>query len=173
MFACSPPSADFSAGAITSANRIGVSIGTAIWRGLWAVSAARRDASVRSARLRRVRGGAGMRALSGAGGATVVAMVVSFRGRDSGGDEAVAGQAQVDVVEGRPAAGDRARGDPGPVERADRLAGAQLVQRDGEGLADDVAAGGRDAVGAEHGERGLRVAVDAQLEQLAAEAGEQ
>src|SRR5205085_11943249 len=75
----SPPSASFRAGAITVANRIGVISGTAIWRGLLAVSAARRRASVERAARVAMRGSF----LSG-----------GFRG---GG----AGQVEVDVVERR------------------------------------------------------------------------
>src|SRR6478609_2960546 len=57
MCVCSPPSALLRAGAMTVANRIGVSSGTAICRGLWAVRAARRLASVMSALVLRVSAG--------------------------------------------------------------------------------------------------------------------
>ena len=86
MFVCRPPSAAFRAGAMTSANRIGVSIGTAIWRGLRAVSAARRDASVRRARPGDVRRGAARSGVAAVGAAMVVAMgLVLPRGQAAAG----------------------------------------------------------------------------------------
>src|SRR5689334_4803323 len=132
MLECRPPSAAFSAGAMTSANRIGVSIGTAIWRGLCAVSAARRAARVRSAwgkGVRRRRRG------TATGAAVVVAMGTSVSG---GGGEGLAGQPQVDVVERGAAGRERSRAQSGVVQRGDGVAGARAVQQDGQRLAGDV-----------------------------------
>src|SRR6476661_5468781 len=98
MCVCSPPSALLRAGAITVANRIGVSSGTAICRGLWAVSAARRLASVANAPTLPVR--AGRRA---ANAPVLMAAVVmgsgSFRVSVLRGvGDLGAGEPQVDVV---------------------------------------------------------------------------
>src|SRR2546421_11613743 len=110
-----PPSASFSAGAITTANRTGVSSGTRIWRGVRAVSAARRPARVASA--------------------FRDAMWVSFL--SSGGvREAVAGQLQVDVVERRLAGADRTAGHPRALGRGDRPVAGAVVQGDGARRAD-------------------------------------
>src|SRR3954453_6548498 len=98
MLECRPPSACLSAGAITSANRIGVMTGTAIWRGLCAGSARRRDASVRSERPSAVGRGDAARATA-AGWGIVVAIGVRFTSRGLG--RARVGEAQVDVVERR------------------------------------------------------------------------
>src|SRR5690349_21208184 len=101
MFVCSPPSAVFSAGAMTVANRIGVTSGTAICRGLLAVSAARRRASDSSAVVRRVGRRSGRARAPGAGAAMVPAMGTSLSGlgRSGGVGERRAGEVQVDVVE--------------------------------------------------------------------------
>src|SRR5438105_3885742 len=104
MCECRPPSALLSAGAITSANRIGVIIGTAIWRGLCAVSATRRPARVCMAR-------------------AVMSMVLWSGGHG----EALAGQPQVDVVECRPARADRTGRQACTAERADGVGGARVV----------------------------------------------
>src|SRR3954471_14336778 len=123
-----PPVAAFSAGATTSASSAGPTSGTAIWRGLWAVSAARREARVRSARPMEVD-----------------AMVVLSRG--SGGDgHAGAGQAEVDVVEGRLPRADRAGAQPGLADRGKRFACGDVVQRHGQRLAEDVRVRGSDPV---------------------------
>src|SRR6266576_3126802 len=76
MFELRPPVATFSAGATTSASSAGPTSGTAIWRGLCAVRAALRDASVRNARTRGLRRGALARGVAAAGWATVVAIVL-------------------------------------------------------------------------------------------------
>src|SRR5262245_7579975 len=107
---------------MTTAKRVGVSIGTAIWRGLRAGSAIRRRASGSSAPTARTRGGRAR--VTGAGSATEVAMGRSFRGRGSGGlRHAVAGEAQVDVVERRRAGGDPRRAQIGRADRRDGLSG--------------------------------------------------
>src|SRR3954452_7628213 len=138
-----PPVATFSAGATTSASSAGPTSGTAIWRGLWAVSAARRAARVRSARPMDVRGGAATgRGASAAGSARVVAMgSVLSDGVSGGGGQAGAGQPQVDVVEGRPAAADGAGAQPRLGDRRAGVAGAGVVQWHGQCLADDVGVG--------------------------------
>src|SRR4051794_36034354 len=117
---------------MTTAKRTGVSRGTMIWRGVRAVSAARRWASV-------VR-------------AATVCMSCHLR-------QPVAGEAQVDVVEGRRARGERRDGQAGARDRGERLVGGARPQRDGDRRAD------RDGV-AERGGRARGVAVDAQLEDL-------
>src|SRR5919199_2399728 len=122
MLVCRPPRAALSAGAMTSAKRIGVSIGTAIWRMLRAVRAARREASVRRARARPARGGAAAPGRRRAGSARGGDMGPSFRGaggRGGGG----AGEPQVDVIERGAAGADRGGAQPGSVERSDRIAG--------------------------------------------------
>src|SRR4051794_40965578 len=110
----SPPSASFSAGAITSANMIGVRRGTRICRGVRAVSAARRAERVWSA--------------------TAVLMVVApwFLCRLRGVGQARAGQAQVDVVEGWLACADRSRAHARGIDGRDGLGGGVVVQRDGQ-----------------------------------------
>src|SRR5579872_7566189 len=110
MCECSPPRAFLSAGASTTANRIGVSSGTAIWRGLWAVSAARRRASVSRAPTAGVR--RGVRTPAGTGWERGVGAVTAFVAmgvlsvRSGDGADAGTGESQVDVVEGRRARAD-------------------------------------------------------------------
>ena len=58
MWECRPPVATFSAGATTRASSAGPSSGTAIWRGVFEVSDARRLASVSSTLPARARTGA-------------------------------------------------------------------------------------------------------------------
>src|SRR4051812_27187618 len=123
-----PPSALLRAGAMTRANRIGVIIGTAIWRGLCAVSAARRDASVRRARPRRGGRRAGARGVRLVDSAMLAAIVLApFRAVSGGEGEVVARQPQVDVVErGFPGA-DRTGAQPCVVDCGDRVAGGRPV----------------------------------------------
>src|ERR687887_1590957 len=94
----SPPSASLSAGAITRANSTGVKSGTRIWRGVRAVRAARRWASVASAGR---------------------AVMVTPLGSGSLG-EAIAGEPQVDIVEGGLAGADGAGGESGAIGGAER-----------------------------------------------------
>src|SRR5262245_30249894 len=107
----SPPSASFRAGAITSAKSTGVSSGTRIWRGVRAVRAARRLASVAKA------------------GRAVVMIPPSWSG---GLGEPIAGEPQVDDVESRSAGADPAGGQAGAVERMKRRARLAVVERDRE-----------------------------------------
>src|SRR2546427_2649186 len=96
-----------SAGAITDANRIGVSNGTTISRGVRALRSIRRRASVANARPRSVRA---MLDLSGSRtgrGVVMVVMALSPSGRSRGA--LVAGEVEVDVVERRGAHGDALR----------------------------------------------------------------
>src|SRR5437763_5669245 len=90
---------------MTSAKRIGVSSGTRIWRGVRAVSASRRPASVASPDISRSPFGSG-----------------GFR-------QAIACQPQVDVVQGRRAGADRARTYAEVVEGGDNVARRAVVQR--------------------------------------------
>ncbi len=86
-------SASFRAGAITSANRIGVSSGTNSSRGVRTVRWKRRRASVAS-------GPSGFRARRGSGLPSSWVRVVIGRPFGSGGvAQLAAGEAQVDVVE--------------------------------------------------------------------------
>src|SRR3954452_1854593 len=166
----SPPRACLSAGAITVANRIGVSRGTAIWRGLLAVSAARRLARVNSALLRRV-GRAGCRIASGAG--AVMAVIRCPLARLGGVGDCGAGEVQVDVVERWGAGRDSGCGEPELVDRGDDLGGAVAGERKRERRADDEGGWLRYAAGSQPGHRGRGVAFDAEFEDLAAEPGEQ
>src|SRR6185437_5674290 len=100
MWVCSPPSALLRAGAITVAKRIGVSSGTATCRGLWAVRAARRPASVMSALVLRVSAG---RRTANPPVLMAVADMIGFPfglGLGGFGDRG-AGEAEVNVVERR------------------------------------------------------------------------
>src|SRR5689334_19921743 len=96
-----------SAGAMTTLKRIGVSRGTTTSRGVRADNAKRRRASVANGVVsERVRE---PRSVTGVGGAVVMAVTgISFWG--SGG-EAVAGETEVDVVEGRRTGADAAGGE--------------------------------------------------------------
>src|SRR6476661_3751214 len=141
MFVCRPPSAVFSAGAITVAKRIGVSSGTRICRGLAAVSAARLRASVASAFVARTR--AGLEA--GSGRATGVAAIGwSFLG-SGGSGQLGAGQLQVDVIEGRGARGQAGSADAAVVDGADRGGGRAPRQRDRQRRTDGERRARRDA----------------------------
>src|SRR5919204_1201612 len=130
MLVCS---AVFNAGAITSANRIGVTSGTRSSRGRLAVSWKRRRASVAS-------GPNGLRAAARCRRAISGLMADIVGGPPSGSGvlagESSAGEAQVDVVEGGPAGGDRMRGHPEPVDVCDHIGGGALAQRDGRRMSD-------------------------------------
>src|SRR5439155_11652082 len=85
----------------------------------------------------------------------------------SGGrGERVAGQPQVDVVEGWLAGADRA-GQPEIVDRGDRVAGGRVVERHGQPRADREGVPAGDAAVAQRGERGADAAVDVELDELA------
>src|SRR5207244_1614492 len=136
MFECRPPVATLSAGATTRARSAGPTSGTAICRGLCAVRAALRDASVHNARTCEVRRGSLTRGAKVVGWAIAVAIVLVLPLFSGSCDEVLAGQPQVDVIEGGLAGADRAGAQPCPVDRADRLTGARVVQRDGDRLSD-------------------------------------
>src|SRR5690349_17741790 len=91
-----------SAGAITRANSSGVASGARISRGVCALSEIRRRARVAQAAGREGRAGARGRASGVAAGAAVMMVIVVLLGcRVVGsGGEPVAGQLQIDVVEG-------------------------------------------------------------------------
>src|SRR5262245_28744291 len=118
---------------------IGVRSGTSSSRGVRAVSWKRRRASVAS----------GLRARA-------VMAVSPFWSRSL--CEAAAGEAEVDVVESRPA-GAHCAGDPELVNGCDRLAARVTVQRHGEGRADREGALVGDATVSEGGERHRGIAV--------------
>src|SRR5205085_6812339 len=83
--------------------------------------------------------------------------------------ERVAGQLQVDVVEGRLAGADPAR-QPELVDDFDRLARIVLVERHGEARAERERVVAGDASELQRRESRVDVAVDVELDQLAAQA---
>src|SRR2546429_587472 len=89
-----------SAGAMTSANRTGVSSGTSSSRGVRMLSANLRRTSVRSALV--LPAEAAARAVVARGRWSVASMVAMESSSMSGGGQAAAGQAEIDVVERRP-----------------------------------------------------------------------
>src|SRR6266536_1465766 len=159
-----------SAGAMMSANSTGVSSGTRSSRGVRMLSANLRRTSVRSALVLPAEAAARAVVARGWSEASMVAMESSSV---SGGGQAAAGQAEIDVVERRPAGGELGRGQS---ELADRDHGGMRrrpVQRDRERAAHGERVLGRDTAGAEHRERGGRVSVDVHLEQLRAEGAQE
>src|SRR6476660_8180132 len=95
-----------SAGAITDANRIGVSNGTTISRGVRALRSIRRRASVAKARERPVRAMLDLSPTRTGNGVVIVVMASpSERSRGA----LVAGEVQVDVIERRGAHGEAIR----------------------------------------------------------------
>src|SRR6266536_2268410 len=141
---------------------IGVRSGTNSSRGVRAVSWKRRRASVAS----------GLSAREGAGGAGIAISAVDISLLLGSSGERVAGQPQVDVVEGGLAGADRA-GEPELVDGGDGFARTVLVQRYGQARADGERVVPSDAALAQRGERGANAAVDVQLHELATELGEQ
>src|SRR5438477_12763676 len=139
----------------------GVRSGTNSSRGVRAVSWKRRRARVAS-------GPSARGCLCGAG---IEISAVDIRSLLSGRRQRVAGQPQVDVVEGGLASADRA-GEPELVDGGDRLTRALLVQGHGEARADgERVVPGHTAL-AQRGECAGDVAVDVQLDQLSPELGE-
>src|SRR5512142_1443255 len=127
MCVCSPPSALLRAGAMTVANRIGVSSGTAIWRGLRAVRATRRMASVISALALRV--SAGRRRANPAVLMAVADMIGFPLDFGLGGfGERGAGQPEVNVVERRWPRHEPGGLDSGVGDGGYRLAGRAAVE---------------------------------------------
>src|SRR5438105_1023798 len=104
-----------SAGAMTRANMIGVSSGTTSSRGVRTVSWKRRRDRVARA---------------------VIGFSFLSRMGSGGRGESVAGQPQVDVVEGGLARRDRGRDEGEALDGGDRLGAASRVQRHGEGGAE-------------------------------------
>src|SRR4051794_12048373 len=132
---------------------IGVRSGTSNSRGVRAVSCSRRRESVAS----------GLRARA----------VIGSSPFGSGGfGEPAAREAQIYVVERRLPSAHRC-GKAELVDGGDRLAARVAVERDGEARADGEGVVAGDATRAERGERTCWVAVDAQLDELAAETGAQ
>src|SRR5262249_30019071 len=97
---------------------IGVSRGTTSSRGVRAVSWKRRPASVASEPNGRTRA-------EGAAGTAISSVDIDAPFASGCCGERVAGQAQVDVVEGRPACADRSA-EPQLVDGGDRLVGAPV-----------------------------------------------
>src|SRR5204863_10188194 len=141
---------------------IGVTSGTNSSRGVRAVSWKRRRASVASEPKERARA-------CGAGSASSAVDMALLSG---GRGERAAGQPQVDVVEGRLAGGDRSR-ETEVVDGGDGLLRGGVVERQGQRRADGKRVVAGDASVAELRERRADVAVDAELDELAAEVGEQ
>src|SRR5205823_1174117 len=154
-------SAVFNAGAITSANSTGVSSGTTSSRGVRAVSAKRRPASVRSACV------PVGRATRGAARAVLWAMLVMsstpFELNSGGLGEAAAREAQVDVVEARAARRDRGHRELEHLELGDRRGRATAGERHRERRADRERVRAGNPVVAQAPKRLLAVAVDAEL----------
>src|SRR5437868_12086880 len=143
-----------------SANSTGVSSGTRSSRGVRMLSANLRRTSVRSALV--LPAEAAARAVVARGRwseASMVAMESSFSGRWSGGGQAAAGQAQIDVVERRPAGRELGRGQAELADRDHRGMRRRPVQRDRERASDGERVFGRDAAGAEHRKGGGGVSV--------------
>src|SRR5436305_2903570 len=167
-----PPVATFRAGATTSARIAGPRSGTRIWRGLLAVSAARRRASVSRAPAGRARDG--LRRLMGIASAMAdmsdsFGVVVCASGRFA----KRAGELQVDVVEvGRPR-GDLERAEALGTDRCQNLGGRYLVQRHRHVGADGKRVLSGDPAAAQCRQGLLRIAGHAELENLAAQPFEQ
>src|SRR5690242_4450650 len=145
-----------SAGAITRANSRGVTSGARISRGVCAPSEIRRRARVAQAAGREGRAGARKRAGGVAAGAAamvvIVVLLVSCRG--SGG-EPVAGQLQVDVVEGGLAGGHGLGVDAQALDAGDGVPGGAATEGDGDGRADGERVTGSQAAGAHRGQRAV------------------
>src|SRR5436305_11504143 len=132
-----PPSAALSAGAITSANSTGVRRGTTSSRGVRAVRAKRRLASVPSADSE----ASGARVLTSGGASEMDAMSIRLLvdrgvGASGGRGEAVTRESEVHVGEGRPAGADGSA-HAELVDRGHRLHARALVARDRQRGADD------------------------------------
>src|SRR2546430_2186024 len=100
MFGGRPPVATFSAGATTRARSAGPTSGPGSCRGLRAGRAALRDASVHNGRTCGVRRGSLTRGAKVVGWAIAVAIVLVLSLFSGSRDEVLAGQPQVDVIEG-------------------------------------------------------------------------
>src|SRR5271165_2488430 len=144
MWLRSPPVATLSAGATTSASSAGPISGTMIWRGLLAVSAARRRASVSSA----LRADAPRARRSGTVMGCAIADISapfelvtasgfgSAGGWSGGREQRVAGQLEIDVVQARRPGCDLGRAQLLGVERPQCLGRSALVQRHGDACTD-------------------------------------
>src|SRR4051794_568699 len=167
------------AGAITAANSSGVITGISSSRGVRAVSASRRRASVATAGPRPlVRGGA----VATSAGRRMVDEAMVMEGSfglvgtgDGGrsGGEGLAGELQVDVVERGGTAGHGARGDAALGDGRDGVGAVVVAHRDVRGVADDEHVGRGDPAGQQRGDGRADVAVDAALDELVAEGGEE
>src|SRR5438270_3427564 len=168
-----------SAGAITSANRMGVSSGTRTSRGVLALSEARRRARVANAvssegRLastatpERVRGGLVVRVVT-----VMLRSVGECWWADALGGEAGAGELEVDVVERGRSGGERAHRHRGSLDRVHGLTGRAVVQRDRERRAGGEGVLARRANGAQRPQRGLGIVGDPQLENLPTQSAQQ
>src|SRR5689334_21824918 len=125
-----------SAGAITSANRTGVSKGTTSSRGVRALSASRRRVSVANADVVPVTVVCSRRIVGGVSVAVEADMdPPSGDGATSGG-EGVAGEPEVYVVEGWGSGGRRGRGEADFANGAEHGVGRAAAHRDGQRRAD-------------------------------------
>src|SRR5438270_1913046 len=126
-----PPVATFSAGPTTRARMAGPSSGTSIWRGLLAVSAARRRARVSSAPPDPVRW-AGRRALMGTDSAMAdMGWLLDGSKGCSRRLAERAGELQVDVIQVGGAGGDVQRPQVVGLDRGQRFGGGVAVERHG------------------------------------------
>src|SRR3954463_15123159 len=113
------------AGAMTNANRIGVSRGTRISRGVRALRVSRRRASAPSAVIDETRGLAMAGSCGRKPGETVTAVMVS---PSFLGGERIAGELQVNVVQRGFAGRDRRGADVHVVQSLQNLGGGPVVQ---------------------------------------------
>src|SRR4051794_34718820 len=160
-----------SAGAMMTANNTGVSSGTTSSRGVLALSASRRRASVANGASRPpVRGRATVSVGTVVGpGMVVVTVDMELLSRG----QAVAGQPQVDVVKARAPGGDAVGGDAEVGDRLHGVARGAPMKGDGQRGPDAEGIGSGHAGAAQRVEGGRRVSEDPQLEQLPAEVSQQ
>src|SRR5947209_14884973 len=168
------PTVSASAGATTSANNKGASSGTSSSRGVRTMSASRRRVSVESCPRTAGRAGAPVSVVVSMSSVWVTVVIVWFLRVGSGSrGERRACELEIDVVEGGPAAGDGGDREPQRGDGRDCFLSGSGVQGDVDGRADRERVFTGDAAGAQCRHCGGHVAVDTEVEDLAAERGEQ
>src|SRR5262245_1630370 len=170
------PNVSASAGAMTIANRSGVMTGMRSSRGVRTVSAMRRAASVRTALTRTVGCGTGS-ARVGSWTVVVTAVmgisVASWVGARSSRGERAAGELEVDVVERGSAAGHRAGREADVADGRDQVVGRAATDGDVDGGPDDERVVVGDAGPTQLGQRPVHGTVEAELDELGAQPGQQ
>src|SRR3954451_23608870 len=126
---------DASAGAITSAKRTGVSNGTSSYRGVRALRASRRRVSVANAASAPVVVGRSRRTATGVTVTVEVDMAPPWKRSVSGG-EGVAGEAEIDVIEGWRSGARRRRGETRPAHGCENGIGGPAPHGDRHRRAD-------------------------------------